>query len=154
LVLAVLLAVYIRDERRRRLLYEQWEQIRDKGLLSSLRDALRKGLEQAGNSLAALLDADRRRRLLAAARIRRIYGRLMELCEDLDSPRPEASTPLEFVPRLRELFPAGAGDVALITDAYQQVRYGELPEREDAVERVEAAWSRVSAEGKRMLSKS
>ena len=62
---------------------------------------------------------------------------MMELCENLDSPRPQASTPLEFVPRLAELFPSGKRDVALITAAYQQVRYGELPERAEEVEQVD-----------------
>jgi hypothetical protein len=152
LALAVLLAIYIRDERRRRLLLEQLESIREKGLWKSLRDSLRKGLEDAGRSVVGLFDADRRRRLLAAARIRRIYARLMDLCEDLDTPRPPASTPLEFVPQLGELFPAGERDVLLITNAYQQVRYGELPERGEDVVRVEAAWQRVKEEGRRMLS--
>ncbi|HUF37795.1 MAG TPA: DUF4129 domain-containing protein [Anaerolineales bacterium] len=152
LALAVLLAIYIRDERRRRQLFEQLEQIRSDGLWKSLRDSLRKRLEEAGRSMAGLFDADRRRRLLAAARIRRIYARLMNLCEDLDAPRPAASTPHEFVPMMAELFTGGADDLSLITDAYQQVRYGELPERAEAVEQVEAAWERVQAEGKRLLN--
>ena len=151
LVLAVMLAIYVRDTRRRRLLLEQFEQIREKGLWKSLRDSLRKGMQEAGRSLAGLFDAERRRRLLAAARIRRIYTRLMDLSEALDAPRPAAITPLEFVPQLAELFPAGVGDVSLITDSYQKVRYGELPERTDEVERVEAAWQRVKEEGKRLL---
>jgi len=151
LVMAILMAIYIRDERRRRLLYEQLEGIREKGLWKSLRDSLRKGLQEAGRSIAGLFDAERRRRLLAAARIRRIYARLMDLCEDLDAPRPPASTPHEFVHRLVELFPAMVGEVSLITHAYQMVRYGELPERADQLARVEAAWQRVRAEGQRML---
>jgi hypothetical protein len=150
--LAVVLAIYVRDERRRRLLYEQLEQIRERGLWKSLRDSLRKGLKDTGLLLAGVFDADQRRRLLAAARIRRIYSGLMDLCEDLDAPRPQASTPLEFIPRLAELFPSGAGDVSLITDAYQHVRYGELPEQADEVASVEAAWQRVKAEGKRRLN--
>ncbi len=37
-----------------------------------------------------------------------------------------------------------------MTEAYNRVRYGELPETATEVEAVEAAWQRLRAEGKRL----
>jgi hypothetical protein len=82
-----------------------------------------------------------------AARIRRIYARLLRLCADLGEPRPAAATPLEFQPRMEKLFPHLTEDLAIITRAYIQVHYGEVPEHTDTVKAVEAAWKRVSESG-------
>jgi hypothetical protein len=43
-----------------------------------------------------------------------------------------------------EIFPEGNDDLALITQAYLRVRYGEYPESVEDVGAVEAAWKRVS----------
>lgn len=83
-------------------------------------------------------------RQLAAARIRRIYQELMDLCEARSLPRPPAHTPLEFLPEMVEVFPTSGDDLAVITKAYLRVRYGEYPESHEEVEAVESAWQRVS----------
>jgi hypothetical protein len=87
-------------------------------------------------------------RHLAAARIRRIYQELMDLCEARALPRLPARTPLEFLPEMAEVFPASGEDLALITQAYLRVRYGEYPESHEEVDAVEAAWQRVSEQAK------
>ena len=147
LVLAIVLAMVIQDRRRRKRLREEYERILARGLWNSLRDSLNAGLRGALDGLGALFDPKQRRRLLTAARIRRIYAQLMGLCRTLDSPRPDAYTPREFVPTLKDLFPALGDELALITDAYQQVRYGEIPEDREELLRVEQAWQRVQSEG-------
>jgi hypothetical protein len=86
---------------------------------------------------------------LAAARIRRIYTRLLRLSADLGRPRPLGATPLEFLAVLGEVFPAYGDNLALITAAYERVRYGDLPETPAEVEAVEAAWRPLRAEGLR-----
>lgn len=83
-------------------------------------------------------------RHLAAARIRRIYQELMDLCEARDTPRPLARTPIEFLPELANTFPGSIDDLTVITQAYVRVRYGEYPESLDDVAAVEAAWQRVN----------
>jgi hypothetical protein len=83
-------------------------------------------------------------RQLAAARVRRIYQELLDLCETHHLPRPLAHTPLEFLPEMIKLFPGSADDLSVITQAYVRVRYGEYPESREEVEAVEAAWRRVS----------
>ncbi len=90
-------------------------------------------------------------RWLAAARIRRIYAQLMHLCEQLESARPQAVTPLEFIPNLVNVFPNQSSEVNLLTQAYIRVRYGELPESQAEIQQVLAAWDAVSAAGKSML---
>lgn len=85
---------------------------------------------------------------LAAAKIRRIYAKLMNLASKLGEPRPPACTPLEFLPVLERLFPEGEEDIFIITNAYLKVRYGEIPESAQEVNTVESAWHRVESVGK------
>ena len=66
------------------------------------REIIRKALQDALNGLAGRFRPARR--LIAAARIRRIYTQLMDLCQALNNPRPESTTPYEFLPELGELF--------------------------------------------------
>jgi hypothetical protein len=90
------------------------------------------------------------RRILVAARIRRIYAQLLELSAELNRPRQPSKTPLEFLLDLGELFPKRNQDLELLTQAYVKVRYGELPETQSEMDELEAAWERVSEEGKQL----
>jgi hypothetical protein len=83
------------------------------------------------------------RHLLAAAAIRRIYARLLDLAEARGRIRAPAETPREFMPHLWALFPDLRAEVELITEEYLRVRYGEYPEAVEAVARVRAAWSEL-----------
>jgi len=112
------------------------------------REIIRKALQDALNGLAGRFRPARR--LLAAARIRRIYTLLMDLCQTLNNPRPASTTPYEFLPELGELFSAQTEDLRVITEAYVRVRYGEFPENKAEVEAVESAWQRVLEEGQRL----
>jgi hypothetical protein len=82
-------------------------------------------------------------RMLAAARIRRIYAQLLKLCKKFDRPRPPASTPLEFLPTLGILFPENLDDLKAITHSYLKVRYGAFPETRHEVEEIEKAWRHI-----------
>jgi hypothetical protein len=143
----VLLNLYIRERRRRELLGEELESVFSaQDFLKMLRSALRQRGQDAAKFLANLLPNEQHR---AAARIRRIYAELMDLCTQLNHPRPEALTPLEFLPALDKLFPSSHEDLHTITAAYLKVRYGELPETRKEVRAVEEAWGRVKGDGKR-----
>ena len=91
------------------------------------------------------------RRLIAAARIRRVYAELMALCGRLGEPRAISLTPNEFLPKAGQVFPQHEEELALITRAYVQVRYGEYPESREEVEQVIRAWRQVKQDGARML---
>jgi hypothetical protein len=82
-------------------------------------------------------------RLLAAARIRRIYSRMMRMWDELGHPRQAAETPLEFLTTVSKLYPDLTGELTRITRAYVQVRYGETPETRQEVASVEEAWKSV-----------
>ncbi len=112
------------------------------------REIIRKALQDALYGLVGRLRPARR--LIAAARIRRIYAQLMDLCEQLKFPRPESTTPLEFLPELGELFTTQTEDLRLLTEAYVRVRYGEIPENMAEIEAVESAWQRILEEGQRL----
>ncbi len=89
-------------------------------------------------------------RILAAARIRRAYAQLMELSSRLGKPRLPSATPLEFLPVLQTLFPGEEQTLHAITQAYLQVRYGELPETYEEVQLVLLGWERIKIQGKRL----
>lgn len=120
----------------------------DEDVLHMLRSALRRSLGKLAENIEDWLGLRQARRLLAAARVRRIYGLLLEMSAQLDQPRPASKTPLEFMPQLERLFPELRLELNTITDAYLLVRYGEAPETPDDLARVEVAWRLVSAEGK------
>jgi hypothetical protein len=103
---------------------------------------VRKALQEAWEDILGRLRPARRE--LAAARVRRIYQELLDLCEARHLPRPLAHTPLEFLPEMAQLFPGSYDDLAVITHAYMRVRYGEYPESLGEVEIIEAAWQRIS----------
>lgn len=148
-LLIVLLAVgrYVRRRERQPALAEVESLMEQKDLIDLLRDALRRGLGRMMGGLDKLAGLRRARRWLAAARIRRIYALLMDLSAQLNQPRPAARTPLEFLPTLKVLFPGLNAELETITDAYLRVRYGDLPETDEEVKSVEAAWRLVSHTG-------
>ena len=120
-------------------------------LLQLLKNALQSQLKKLGENLAGVTHLLPRRGWFAAARIRRIYAELMELGEKLGKPRPQSHTPLEYLPDLATIFPELTQDLTLVTSAYLQVRYGEIPETPEALEQVESAWARIRAQGKDVL---
>ena len=145
---AIILALVIRGRRRRAGMADDTQSLLgEMGLLDLLREAWRKRLDAITGRLAQVADFRRRRRLLAAARIRRIYADLMDLCEDLHHPRPDAITPLEFIPTMDAIFPDHHRELDTITSAYLRVRYGEFPETDGEVQSVERAWHTVREVG-------
>ncbi|HSO26843.1 MAG TPA: DUF4129 domain-containing protein, partial [Anaerolineales bacterium] len=112
-------------------------------LLDALRKAARDRFQEAADALGRLRPG--RRRL--AARVRQLYAELLDLARELDAPRPEGKTPLEFLPILEEEFAGLGAELNVLTQAYVRVRYGELPESVEEVRQVEAAWERLRHTG-------
>jgi hypothetical protein len=128
---------------------DQHESLLERGsMLQHLGAGLRRQVRQLAARLSRLRLGGQ---LLAAARIRRIYVRMVEMAAALDHPRREAQTPREYLPTLIALFPGQEADVRRITEAYNQVRYGELSETRTDVAGVEEAWRRVLAQGRERL---
>jgi hypothetical protein len=142
-----------RDRERSKIGDEQKANIKGGNIFQLLLGILRQSWSGAINTLENLTDFKHRQRVRAAARIRQVYAELMELCESLGQPRAEAQTPLEYVPNLVTLFPEAPSEVEVITVAYLDVRYGQIPETQKEIEEVEAAWKKIHAEGRELLSK-
>jgi len=115
-----------------------------------LKDLLRQRLGEARKTLSQITDLNRRQRIRAAARVRQVYADLMDLCESLGQPRDDAETPLEFLPQLHQLFPALQPEASVITNAYNSVRYGQLPEIRQEVDEIEAAWKKLDSAGREL----
>lgn len=81
--------------------------------------------------------------MFAALTIRRIYAHMASLAADRGYPRAIDETPYDYLPALKEAFPENREDVSQITESYVAVHYGELPERQDDLSRVQSAWQRI-----------
>lgn len=150
-IVAIILALRWQSQRARRMEAAQNKDLLNMAdLLKNLGDALLKRAQEAADALAARLGLGSASRLFQAARIRWVYFQLMGLSADLGRARPASVTPLEFLPDLTALFPEQPADLALITQAYLRVRYGELPESQEEVEEVLKAWDRVEAFGRQL----
>jgi hypothetical protein len=103
------------------------------------------------NELAQRLGLRQAARRFAAQRIRAIYIDLLDLADRLKYPRRLQQTPLEYLPELQNAFPGSRQELALITQAYLRVRYGELPETLAEVNSIESAWRQVQLEGQSQL---
>lgn len=79
----------------------------------------------------------------AAASIRRIYQQMTNAATGRGYPRDPSDTPYEYLTDLAEVWPEGRREAKLITGAYVRVRYGELPETQEEVDEIVAAWQRL-----------
>jgi len=79
----------------------------------------------------------------SARTIRQIYASLLAYAGELGHPRDDAETPSEYLPTLEQIFPKTEAEVGLITAAYVQVHYGQVPETAQDLARVRAGWNRV-----------
>lgn len=83
------------------------------------------------------------RRRLAAASIRRIYQDMCSMAGSNGYPRLESETPYEYLKTLKEAWPENTAETRLITEAYNRIRYGELPETQEELDEIEEAWKRL-----------
>jgi hypothetical protein len=94
------------------------------------------------------LVALRRRR--AAASIRQTYRAMCKAAAVRGFPRVESETPYEYLGSLAKAFPAMPVDTVLITEAYTRAHYGELPDTDEELQKIMAAWERLES-GDKML---
>ncbi|MCJ7558903.1 MAG: DUF4129 domain-containing protein [Gammaproteobacteria bacterium] len=154
--IVVILALYVLYKFLRRtvvLMRMRWRDVEDEsgaysglgGLGQLLRDVLLGEAQQAVDGFSRRLN--RKERIMAAEQIRNIYAQLLDLSEELGHSRPASITPLEFLPELDGQFSGLSEDLRVITTAYVDIRYGELPETQGQLEAVENAWQRVRIYG-------
>jgi hypothetical protein len=105
-------------------------------------------LKSLGERLDQKLNSSLSQRKKAAAHIRRIYQELCELGESQGAVRPEAWTPLEYLPQLEKVFPEHTDGVRQITLAYNKIRYGEYPEDLQEIQEIIAIWLGIQSRAK------
>jgi hypothetical protein len=85
------------------------------------------------------------RRAYSAATVRKVYASLLALAEQRGTPRPPAQTPLEYLPTLWGAFPGWGAELQLLTRAYVDAHYGQLPDTEAELQALRDAWQRIHA---------
>ena len=148
-LLIFVLVVYfsLRSTRAGRL-WRNLEEGERETILGSIPDYLRSLLRSVRRAPQGLERLNPAAQVIAAARIRQIYRRLLRLSSRLGVERDESETPLEFLGDLPVIFPDVQAELEDITGAYLRVRYGEYPESRQEVDRVEAAWRQVRKRGR------
>lgn len=128
--------------------------LENQDILKYLRKLLQHRLQDGVGSLSSLNRLNQAERARAAERVRVIYADLLELAMAHGYARPESATPLEFKCDLGMAFPGSQAEIGQITQAYLNVRYGELPETGSEVAALEHAWQHIQSEaGSVRLSK-
>lgn len=79
----------------------------------------------------------------AAASVRRIYQNMCHAAAGAGYPRAEAETPSEYLATIAEVWPENLQDSQFITEAFNKVRYGEIPETEEELNAIQNAWKRL-----------
>jgi len=142
LLLLLLIFLVARGVRRRG--KSELPKFGDEGESTADRKSLQRGLRRIWDQAQDGLDSIRMfgfgRRMLAANAIRRTYSQFLYLAEDIGKPRRPYETPFEFQRQISMMFPEETNEIALLTTAYTQVRYGEFPEEEQIVSKVREAW--------------
>jgi hypothetical protein len=112
----------------------------------ALIDDLRNRLRKAGEALDPRRFAAGLRRRWVESVVRRIYARLLRLAAERGVERRPSETPLEFSSRLQFSYPDAQAAALLITQAYNKVRYGELPDEEIDLQGVRSSWQHLQTE--------
>ncbi len=122
---------------------EERESLDDADLRDSLGGLLRNGLAGLQNLLKTLGQFGVGRDLVNVLTIKRLYARLIAQAAEQGYSRGPAETPFEYQSALNKAFPGYSAEIELVTRAYVNVHYGELPDNPDALTAVKAAVDRV-----------
>jgi hypothetical protein len=116
-------------------------------LASNLRAMFHTGRDRLGELVGMVGQFGLGSRFLSAISIKRIYANLVRLATDAGYPRFESQTPNEYLETLHEVLPGSKEDLTLITGAYVEAHYGQVPDSFEELQRIRDAWERVRAEG-------
>ena len=83
------------------------------------------------------------RRWRTAASIRQLYQAMCDHAASFGYARAASETPYEYLDTLAEIWPFNREDARLITEAFIRARYGEVPETEQELQAIRAAWRRL-----------
>jgi hypothetical protein len=149
IVVLVLLLNWFRVQRSRR---QGGAEIREstfstQALARDVLAALRSGWDRLGQLAGLVNRFGLGSRFLSAITIRRIYINMERLATGMGYPRLSAQTPYEYLATLRKALPGVEDDVQLITEAYVNAHYGQVPDNPDDLQRIRECWERVRGQG-------
>jgi hypothetical protein len=121
-------------------------------LTSSLQSMLQDGLQRLGELAGMVRRFGPGTRFLAAVSIRRIYGNMVQLATEAGYPRAKTQTPYEYLATLYQAFPASEAEFTLITEAYVNAHYGQVPDSREDVQRIRDCWERARSRESRRRS--
>jgi hypothetical protein len=113
----------------------------------NLRAMLRDGLDRLGELAGLVNRFGLGARFLAAVSIRRIYANVVRLASEAGYPRARSQTPYEYLPILYRALPGSEADVRLITEAYVNAHYGQVPDTREELQRIRTCWEQIRARG-------
>ncbi len=120
-------------------------------VLSGLAQLVRRTVEKLHRALLSLWRLLRirwRRRAVedeSVISVRALYRRLLAWAAGRGLPRTPSQTPLEYLGVLAEAWPQERGDLAVLTEAYLQSRYGRNPSSQDVLEAARRAWQHMKS---------
>jgi hypothetical protein len=110
-----------------------------RALGTALADRARRGFRSLVGQIGFL------NRWYTAVSIRRIYAQMVATAGRRGYPRADSETPFEYLITLMGAWPDLSSQFGAITHAYVRVHYGELPETEQELEAIRAAWRRIQS---------
>jgi hypothetical protein len=149
IVLLVLLFTWHRLSRRRQ--RDPGDEARESlfsagAVVRNLRTMVQDGLDRLGELAGLVSRFGPSARFLAAVSIRRIYANLVRLATEGGYPRAEAQTPYEYLQTLCKAWPGSQEDLEVITDAYINAHYGQVPDTRQELQRIRDCWERVRSQ--------
>jgi hypothetical protein len=115
-------------------------------VVRNLRTMVQDGLDRLGELAGLVSRFGPSARFLAAVSIRRIYANLVRLATEGGYPRAEAQTPYEYLQTLCKAWPGSQEDLEVITDAYVDAHYGQVPDTREELQRIRECWQRVRSQ--------
>ncbi len=110
---------------------------------NSLQSFVQDGLQRLGELAGLVGRFGPGTRFLAAVSIRRIYGNMVQMATEAGYPRDKTQTPYEYLATLHQAFPASEEEFTIITEAYVNAHYGEVPDSQDELQRIHDCWERA-----------
>jgi hypothetical protein len=124
---------------------EDSESIDDREIIGGLQRTISKQFKKIGDAINAIRRFGFRRGLVGVLTIRWAYARMENEARKRGYPRAKAQTPYEFRYKAAKAYPGGEAYIKTITDAYVAIRYGELPESTEELDKVRRALDELMA---------
>ncbi|NIV35076.1 MAG: DUF4129 domain-containing protein [Anaerolineae bacterium] len=112
---------------------------------NSLQSFVQDGLQRLGELAGLVRRFGPGTRLLAAVSIRRIYGNMVQMATEAGYPRDKTQTPYEYLATLHRAFPDSEQEFTIITEAYVNAHYGEVPDSQEELQRIRDCWEQARA---------